>query len=132
MVDIPRSEFDRYEQMLRDLDPDEVERREKAVAADRRRAAALEQQAQADLVKLTKDPAFRRYLFTVLARSGIYVAVRHAQSDDYAFEAGRRALGLELLNETLGVDPQFVVDLSVEQAKLQQKVRDSEPRANPE
>lgn len=117
---------------LAELDPVEIERAQRADQAERRRAAALEQQAKADALKLMPDAAFRRYIFTVLARAGIYTAVRHAQSDDYAFDAGRRALGLELLNELLGIDPQFVIDLSVEQAKLQQRVDDNEPRANPE
>ena len=127
-----RADFDAYEEMLREFDPDEVAARKKVHDAQKRRAFALATQAALDAKALIVLPAFRRWFFTVQARSGMYAAVRHAHHDDYPFEAGRRALGLELLSELVGIDPQFPIDLAVEQSKLEEKVRDSDPRSNPE
>lgn len=127
---ITRAQVEAYEAALRELDPDEVEAAQKRVAAQKRRGETLARQAQLDAKVLIQNPAFKRWFFTVAARAGIYSAVRHAQHDDYPFEAGRRALGLELLSELVGIDPQFPIDLAVEQSKLEEKVRDSEPRNN--
>lgn len=127
---ITRAQLDAYEAALRELDPDAVEAAQKRVAADKRRQNALTTGAALDRKKLMQDAAFRRYIFTVLAKAGIYTAVRHAHASDYALDAGRRALGLELLSELIGDDPQFPIDLAVEQSKLEEKVRDSEPRSN--
>jgi len=129
---ITRAQIEAYEAALRDLDPDEVEAAQKRVAAQKRRGETLARQAALDAKVLIQNPAFKRWFFTVAARAGIYSAVRHAHHDDYPFEAGRRALGLELLSELVGIDPQFPIDLAVEQSKLEEKVRDSEPRSNPE
>lgn len=129
---ITRAQIEAYEALLRELDPDEVEAAQKRVAAQKRRGEALASRAKLDATVLIQNPAFKRWFFTVAARAGIYSAVRHAQHDDYPFEAGRRALGLELLSELVGIDPQFPIDLAVEQSKLEEKVRDSEPRSNPE
>lgn len=129
---ITRAQFDAYEAALREMDPDAIEAAQKRVEADKRRANTLARQAALDAKVLIGNPAFKRWFFTVAARAGIYSAVRHAHHDDYPFEAGRRALGLELLSELVGIDPQFPIDLAVEQSKLEEKVRDSDPRSNPE
>lgn len=116
-----------YQRQLEELDPDFVEEARQADLKRKRRVALLAAQGRKDQAELMKLPAFRRFMFTVLARGGIYAAVRHAQDRDYAYDAGRRALALELLSESLAVRPEFAIDLSVEQAKLEESVKDVSP-----
>jgi hypothetical protein len=107
-----------------ELDPDEIEAREKAAQAAHRRKSTIAMQASLDAEELMKHPAFRRWFFTVLAKAGIYRAAFHPQEGAQHYDAGRRGLGIELLDELLRIDPQFAIDLSVEQAKLEEKVND--------
>lgn len=123
-----RAERDLMDSAFDELDPDKIEAAKKANERAGRRAKALQSQRTLDLAELMKSASFRRFIFTVLGAAGIYSGVRHAQHTDYAFDAGRRALGLELLSECLEIDPDFAIDLSVEQAKLEKKVNDVEPR----
>ncbi len=118
-----RSEYDEWERSLSETDPDVIEAQAEARDKLKRRTGLLRSQSERDARELMVIPAFRRYAFTVLSRGGIYAASRHALDGDYAYDAGRRALALELLNELLGIDPQFVIDLSVEQAKLEDSLK---------
>lgn len=115
-------DLDDYRRSMEDLDPDVVEARRLDDDRAKRRAGLIRSQGERDQRELMKSDAFRRFMFTVLAKSGMYAATRHAQDRDYAYDAGRRALGLELLNDALGIDPKFAIDLSMEQAKLEEHI----------
>jgi hypothetical protein len=108
-----------------EFDDGRMDAEDKAREAEKRRAGALAMQAALDAETLVGNPAFVRYFFTVLARAGIYRAAFHAQQGRQDYEAGRRALGIELLDELLRIDPQMAIALSVEQAKLEKKVNDA-------
>lgn len=108
--------------LYEELDPQRAEEREKALLRQKRRAGIIKAQAQQDVENLASKPEFIRYFFTVLSRAGIYHAVFHAHEGRTQFEAGRRALGIELLDELLRVDPQLPIRLAVEQAKLEDEV----------
>ena len=123
MTEITRRDVIGYEAELAQLDPESVEERLKAQDKARRRARMMEAQARKDLAELLKLPSFRRYFFTIQGRAGMGMATRHAHDRDYAYDAGRRALGLELTDEALVIDPGFAIDLAVERAKLEESVR---------
>lgn len=105
-----------------DLDPALVEAQRKHDLAERRRQAALDMQEALDRKELMKLPHFRRYMFAVLAKSGMYRAAFHPHDGALQYSEGRRGLGIELLNDLLGDDPQFALDMTREQAKLIVKV----------
>lgn len=117
-----RSDREAERSIYDELDEDKVAQAEAKAVRENRRAKLIAAQSIADAKALMQDSAFRRYMFTVLSKSGMYHATRHAHDGDYAYDAGRRALGLELLNDLLGIDPKFTIDLSVEQAKLEEIV----------
>lgn len=124
---ISASDVAEYQRRLEEFDPDFIEEAREADLKRKRRVGLLNAQGRKDQAELMKLPAFRRFLFTVLARGGIYAAIRHAQEADYAYDAGRRALALELLNESLAIRPEFAIELSMEQAKLEESVKDVSP-----
>lgn len=109
-----------------DLDPERAEaaRLEQERAVRWRRTLAA--QAEVDAEWLMKQAAFRRWFFTVLGKAGIYQAAFHPHQGAEHYAAGRRGLGIELLNDLLRIDPKIAIDLSVEQAKLEEKVNDPE------
>ena len=112
-----------------ELDPERQEQVQKQATADKRRRAALQMQSELDLKHLMTLGVFRRFMFTVLARSGMYQAAFHPHDGALQYSEGRRGLGIELLNELLRIDPQFALDMTREQAKLETKVNDvSEPQ----
>lgn len=122
-----RRDWDAYEAELQQLDPETIEAEKDRLDRMKRRFGLLRSTADRDLEELMKLPSFRRYCFTILSRSGIGLATRHAQDRDYAYDAGRRALGLELQEEWHRARPGFAVDLAVEQAKLEEAVNAADP-----
>lgn len=113
------------ERAYRELDPEVQERIRREAEADKRRQGALRMQAELDLKHLMTLPPFRRFMFTVLARSGMYQAAFHPHDGALREANGRRGLGIELLNEMLRVDPEFALDMTREQAKLERKVHEA-------
>lgn len=108
-----------------ELDPEHQEQVRRAALADKRRMAALGMQAQLDLKTLMTLPYFRRFMFTVLAKAGMYRAAFHPHEGALQYSEGRRGLGIELLNDMLRIDPQIALDMTREQAKLEMKVNDA-------
>lgn len=108
--------------LYEELDPRQAEAREAELLRQKRRAGVLRAQSEEDIANLVVRPEFIRYFFTVLARAGIYSGAFHAQEGRQHFEAGRRALGIELLDELVRADPQAPIRLSMEQAKLEETV----------
>lgn len=115
----------RYQRgMYDDLDPRRQEEVEKAENVQRAREGAMRMQSEVDLAFLVGNPHFRRWFWTVLEKGGIYRAAFLAHDGAAQYENGRRALALQLLDEALGVEPKFRIDLSVEQAKLEESLRE--------
>jgi len=108
-----------------ELDPERQQQVRRAALADNRRRAALAMQAQLDLKTLMQLPHFRRFMFTVLAKSGMYRAAFHPHEGALQYSEGRRGLGIELLDDMLRIDPQIALDMTREQAKLETKVNDA-------
>ena len=125
MTDSFDFDFHAMDQSLDELDPSLIEQRRKGELADKRRRGALKMQSQVDLKALMQLPHFRRYMFTVLAKAGIYDAAFHPHEASLREASGRRGLGIELLNDLLREDAEFALDLTREQAKLEQKVNDA-------
>lgn len=111
-----------------ELSEAQIEANEKERTAQTRRATALQQQASNDLIELMKDGKFRRYLFTVLERAGIYSAVCHAHQGQQYFADGTRALGLMIMNEALSVDPAALSLIIAERAKYLELIDDGQNR----
>ncbi len=114
-----------------ELSDEQIAANEKAAAAQTRRATALSQQASNDLIELMKDGKFRRYLFTVLERAGIYSAVCHAHQGQQYFADGTRALGLMIMNEALTVNPDALSQIIAERAKYLELIDDGHDPRNP-
>lgn len=119
---VTRAEMDAYERSVAELDPDKVEAARLAHDRMKRRMGLLISQEQQDLAWLMKQPQFQRYCYTILTKAGMGLATRHAHDRDYAYDAGRRALGLELQDGWMRENPDFAISLSVEQAKLEEAV----------
>lgn len=113
------------QQAYDELDPEKQEQVRKDHLRDKRRQAALKMQSDLDLKHLMTLAPFRRFMFTVLARSGMYQAAFHPHDGALREANGRRGLGIELLNDLLRQDPEFALDMTREQAKLEQKVNDA-------
>ncbi len=114
-----------YERSLHDeLDPDLSEAAEAERLREKRRAGALAMQAAQDLENLISKPEFIRWFFTVLDKAGMHRAafLPHEGATQYA--AGRRGLGVELYSDILRINPQFPIALAVEQAKVEEALRD--------
>lgn len=107
-----------------ELDPDTIEARRREDLRNKRRRGALAEQAKVDEKHLMKDPAFRRWFFTVLGKAGIYQAAFLPQEGAAHYDAGRRGLGLELFNGLLAHDAKFAIDIAMEQAKLEEKLNE--------
>lgn len=116
------SEREAERRLYEELDPAVAEAREAELLRQKRRAGIIKAQAEEDIGNLIGRPEFIRYFFTVLARAGIYSGAFHAQEGRQHFEAGRRALGIELLDELVRADPQAPIRLSMEQAKLEETI----------
>lgn len=108
-----------------ELNPDLIEQRRRDELAQKRRNSALKMQSDVDLRALMTLPHFRRYMFTVLAKAGIYRAAFHPHEGALQYSEGRRGLGIELLDDLLREDADFALDMTREQAKLEQKVNDA-------
>lgn len=122
-----RRDWQDYEAELQQLDPETIEAEKLRTDRVRNRLKLLSTQEKNDLEELMKLAAFRRYCFTILTKAGMGLATRHAHDRDYAYDAGRRALGLELQDAWHRVRPGFAIDLAVEQAKLEEAVNAADP-----
>lgn len=110
--------------MYDELDPRKSDEAEEQANIQKARDGAMRMQGEVDLSALSKNPHFKRWFWTVLEKGGIYRAAFLAHDGAAQYENGRRALALQLLDDVLRVDPQFRIDLSVEQAKLEESLRE--------
>lgn len=108
------------------LDPDRIEAERREAERVRRWKATLAAQARNDVSDLVRDKQFIRYIFTVLEAAGIWDSTCHAQSGAQYFDAGRRALGLEILDGLTAVDPHILVALPLERLKLMELQKNAE------
>ena len=86
-------------------------------------------QVNADLQALFDRPAFRRWLLRLIHRSGILQSTFGADSRTAAYADGRRSLGLELLNELAGIEPQALARILSEPISTPREPRHD--RSNP-
>lgn len=103
-----------------ELDPVRIESQQREVERRNRWLATLKTQADADAKALARNANFVRWLYTVLERSGIYSSPCHAQSGSQYYDAGRRALGLEILDDLVKHDPSILIAVMSERLKFQE------------
>lgn len=104
-----RQDRDYMDGVYDEIDPDHVENQRKEAERLKRWRATLKAQADADAETLARNANFVRWLYTVLERSGIYSSPCHAQQGSQYYDAGRRALGLEILDDLVKHDPSILI-----------------------
>jgi hypothetical protein len=66
---------------------------------------SLTDQERADLADLIERPGFRRFLFRVIQKAGIFEATANGTDQRHLVNEGRRLLGLEILREVEAAMP---------------------------
>ena len=121
-----RKEHEYMAEQWDQLDPDRIEAEEKADQKQKRWRNTLEAQMRNDIRDLVRDPQFTRFMFTVLERAGIWNATCHAQTGAQYFDAGRRALGLEILDVLAATDPHIHIAMPAHRLKLMEQFDEAE------
>lgn len=122
-----REDRDLIDASYDDLNPVLSEQRERDRKREKRREATMKALAQHDAEALSANPQFIRWLFTVLERAGIWRSECHAHDGSQYYDAGRRALGLELLTDLENCDPNVQIALMVERRKTLEKINAQVP-----
>lgn len=122
-----RDDRDLIEGSYDDLNPVLSEQRERDRKRDKRVQGAILAQRRIDGAALAANPQFLRWLFTALEGAGIWRSDCHAHDGSQYYDAGRRALGLELLNDLETCDPNVMIALMVERRKTLEKINAQVP-----
>lgn len=86
-----------------DIYDEESQQRERL--SEKQKQVARDTDRRNDLITITKSVSGRRFLWRLLAETGIYnTPFVQGSADGTAFECGRKNVGLKLLEEIMSVD----------------------------
>lgn len=81
-------------------------------------------EAEREFVELMDDVKFRRYLWRMLAESGVFREVFTENSNRTAHSLGKRALGLWVMKDIDALCPERYSQMVRENAQQQQKINE--------
>jgi hypothetical protein len=104
----------------------------KAVKERARAEKRQHEEAQADLRRLLAEPWGRRWMWGLLARSGVFESSFHPSGSQVYFNEGRRVIGLDLLKEIATLCPtEYVTMIEEANARHQRQERTHDRSSSP-